>query len=114
MMRCLTALLVLVLPSSVGASEPLWDLLAGGGQVVLLRHATTTPGVGDPPGFRVEECASQRNLSGAGRDEARRLGAAFRARNIPVGRVLSSRFCRCLETAHLRSDGPNPIRPSTT
>lgn len=111
MLRCLMALLVLVLPTGAGASEALWDLLGAGGQVVLLRHATTTPGVGDPPGFRVEECASQRNLSEAGRDEARRLGAAFRARNIPVGRVLSSRFCRCLETAQLAFGRAEPHPP---
>jgi broad specificity phosphatase PhoE len=110
-LRLLAALLVLALPSSAGASEALWDLLAGGGQVVLLRHATTTPGVGDPPGFRVEDCPSQRNLSEPGRDEARRLGAAFRARKIPVGRVLSSRFCRCLETAQLAFGRAEPHPP---
>ena len=111
MPRLLTALLVLALPSSAGASEALWDLLKGGGQVVLLRHATTTPGVGDPPGFRVEDCPSQRNLSEQGREEARRLGAAFQARGILVGQVLSSRFCRCLETARLAFGRAEPHPP---
>jgi broad specificity phosphatase PhoE len=68
---------------------------------VLLRHGTTTPGVGDPPGFRPDDCATQRNLSDEGRAESRRIGAAFRARAIPVGQVLSSPWCRCLETARL-------------
>jgi phosphohistidine phosphatase SixA len=107
----LVGLLVLAGPSSVAASEALWDVLKGGGQVVLLRHATTTPGVGDPPGFRVEDCASQRNLSEQGREEARRLGAAFRARGIPVGAVLSSRFCRCLETGRLAFGRSEPHPP---
>jgi phosphohistidine phosphatase SixA len=89
------------LASSAGASEAPWDLLRGGGQVVLLRHTTTTPGAGDPPGFRLDACATQRNLTDPGRDEARRIGAAFRARGIPVGAVLSSPWCRCLETARL-------------
>jgi broad specificity phosphatase PhoE len=96
------ALALLVwLPTPATASEALWALLKDGGQVVLLRHTITTTGVGDPDGFRVEDCASQRNLTEQGREDARRLGAAFRARGVPVGRVLSSRFCRCLETARL-------------
>jgi phosphohistidine phosphatase SixA len=68
---------------------------------VLIRHASTVAGLGDPPGFRLENCATQRNLSDAGRAEARRIGAAFRRHGIPVDRVLSSRWCRCLETARL-------------
>ncbi len=93
--------LSVLLPTPAAADEALWALLRGGGQVVLMRHATTTPGVGDPPGFRLGDCPSQRNLTDAGRDEARRIGAAFRSRDVPVGRVLSSRWCRCLETAQL-------------
>lgn len=88
-------------PAPVAQGEGVWELLARGGQVVVVRHASTEPGLGDPPGFRLGDCATQRNLSEAGRDESRRLGAAFRARGVPVGRVLSSRWCRCLETARL-------------
>jgi broad specificity phosphatase PhoE len=79
MSSLLVGLLLLAGPASVAASEALWDALKAGGQVVLLRHATTVPGFADPPGFSVEDCASQRNLSDQGRQEARRLGAAFRA-----------------------------------
>ncbi|MGH7314488.1 MAG: histidine phosphatase family protein [Candidatus Rokuibacteriota bacterium] len=104
-------LYVLAGPSRAGASEALWDVLKAGGQVVLLRHTTTTPGAGDPPGFRVEDCPSQRNLSEQGREEARRIGAAFRARGIPVGQVLSSRFCRCLETGRLAFGRAEPHPP---
>lgn len=78
-----------------------WRLLEAGGQVILMRHAATEPGLGDPPGVRLGACSTQRNLSEAGREEARRLGETFRARGIPIGRVLSSRWCRCLETARL-------------
>jgi broad specificity phosphatase PhoE len=89
-------------PSAAGAGDDrLWALLTGGGQVVLIRHATTVSGVGDPLGFRLGDCATQRNLSEAGRGEARRMGAAFRERGIPIGKVLSSRWCRCLDTARL-------------
>ncbi len=57
--------------------------------------------MGDPPGFRLEDCGTQRNLTDEGRKDARRLGEAFRARGIPVDRVLASPWCRCLETARL-------------
>ncbi|HEV3008672.1 MAG TPA: histidine phosphatase family protein [Burkholderiales bacterium] len=99
-MKVLVALLaVLALPAE--ASEALWTLLKGGGQVVLIRHTITTPGVGDPPGMRLDECSTQRNLTDEGRGHAKRIGAAFRARAIPVERVLSSPWCRCVETAKI-------------
>jgi phosphohistidine phosphatase SixA len=107
----LVGLLLLAGPASVAANEALWDVLKAGGQVVLLRHATTVPGFADPPGFSVEDCASQRNLSDQGRQEARRLGTAFRARGVLVGQVLSSRFCRCLETAQLAFGRAEPHPP---
>jgi phosphohistidine phosphatase SixA len=88
-------------PLSAAADTPLWDLLRTGGQVILMRHAQTTPGVGDPPGFRIDNCATQRNLSAHGRDDARRLGDALRGRGIRVGEVLTSRWCRAIDTARL-------------
>src|SRR5262245_47416378 len=92
---------VLTAPTAVGADEEIWALLKGGGQVILIRHAITTPGVGDPPGMRLDDCGTQRNLTDEGRRDARRVGEAFRARGIPVDRVLSSPWCRCLETGRL-------------
>ena len=88
-------------PAAAPASEDLWGLLSRGGHVVLIRHAITAPGVGDPPGMRLDDCATQRNLSDQGRVDARRVGETFRARAIPVDRVLSSPWCRCLDTARL-------------
>ena len=104
-----------LMPALAAADESVWQRLAAGGQVVLLRHATTVPGFGDPPGFRLGDCATQRNLSTAGREEARRLGAELRARRISVGEVRSSRWCRCLETAELafgRAADPWPLLDS--
>jgi len=69
--------------------------------VLLLRHAQTDPGVGDPPGFVLGQCRTQRNLSDAGREQARKLGAALSARGLAPQRVRSSRWCRCLDTARL-------------
>lgn len=105
---------ILILPvrgaPAVHADE-LWSALRGGTHVVLFRHASTEPGLGDPPGFRVDDCATQRNLSEAGREESRRIGAAFQRHRVPVGRVLSSRWCRCLETARLAFGRVEPWAP---
>jgi len=82
-----------------------WSQLRQGGYVLLLRH-TEAPGTGDPAGFRLGDCATQRNLSVAGRSQARQIGQVFREQQIPVSRVLSSQWCRCLETARLLDLGP--------
>jgi broad specificity phosphatase PhoE len=96
--------LLLVLTLAIApaqADEALWDALRSGGHVLYIRHAQTTPGVGDPPGFRLEDCSTQRNLSDEGRAQARRMGDALRKRGVPIGEVLSSPWCRCVETAKL-------------
>jgi len=79
----------------------LWPELQAGGAGILLRHAQTEAGIGDPPGFRIGDCATQRNLSDDGRRQAQRIGAALAARAVRVDHVLSSQWCRCLETARL-------------
>ncbi len=68
--------------------------------VVLFRH-TSAPGVGDPPGMRLDDCKTQRNLDDEGRQQARRIGQAFRQRGIDVQAVLHSRWCRARDTARL-------------
>ena len=87
--------------AAAGSEADLWQRLQGGGQVLLIRHAATDPGIGDPPGFRLAVCRTQRNLSEGGQRDARALGAALRNRGIPLGPVWSSRWCRCLDTARL-------------
>jgi phosphohistidine phosphatase SixA len=104
-------LLLLATPATAVDSETLWALLQSGGQVVVMRHAATEPGAGDPPGFRLDDCRTQRNLSAVGREEARRIGAAWQARRVPIGQVLSSRWCRCLETARLAFGTVEPWLP---
>jgi len=71
----------------------------GRGVVVLLRHAQTVPGTGDPPGFRLDDCATQRNLSDAGLAQARQTGDRFRAQRVDIAAVRSSEYCRCRDTA---------------
>jgi len=82
-------------------SAALWSELQKGGVGILLRHAQTEAGVGDPPGFRIGDCSTQRNLSDDGRRQAQRIGAALAARAVRVDQVLSSQWCRCLDTARL-------------
>jgi phosphohistidine phosphatase SixA len=81
-------------------AQRLWSALKAGGHIALMRHALA-PGTGDPPNFVIDDCSTQRNLSDQGREQARRTGLAFRQRGIAIGRVLSSQWCRCLETAEL-------------
>jgi 8-oxo-(d)GTP phosphatase len=81
------------------------SLLHEPGYALLIRHALA-PGIGDPPGFRIDDCASQRNLSGQGREQARDLGQRLSAAGISSARVFSSQWCRCLETAELLGLGP--------
>ena len=94
------------------AEEDLWAQLRRGGLVIFIRHASTVAGLGDPPGFSLEKCETQRNLSEAGREEARRIGERLRRERVPVARVYTSPWCRCRETATLafgRADDWEPL-----
>lgn len=92
-----------LLPALVSAAdasaERAWQALSDGA-VVLFRHANA-PGVGDPPGISLADCATQRNLDEAGREQARRIGRRFAERGVRVGAVLTSQWCRARETATL-------------
>jgi broad specificity phosphatase PhoE len=96
----LAILVSMRLESPAGRNPALWDLLRQGGLVVLMRHAVA-PGFGDPPHFRLDDCSTQRNLSEAGRRQARLLGESFRRQKIPIEKVYASQWCRCKETAQI-------------
>ena len=66
--------------------------------VLFLRHALA-PGFGDPAEFRIDDCATQRNLDEAGRRQSRQLGAYLNSEGIGFDAILSSRWCRCVDTA---------------
>jgi broad specificity phosphatase PhoE len=82
------------------AEQAVWEVLRAGGQVIVMRHALA-PGTGDPWNFEIGDCATQRNLSEAGREQARAIGERLRRNGITAARVFSSQWCRCLETARL-------------
>jgi len=97
---------LLALASLAHADDALWAKLKAGGNVLLIRHAATEPGLGDPPNFFLGDCRTQRNLSDAGREEARRVGRTLKWRAVAVSEVRSSRWCRTLETAELAFGHP--------
>jgi len=71
------------------------------GGVLLIRHASTEAGIGDPAGFTLGQCSTQRNLSATGQAEARTIGAWFSRHGLQVQAVRSSQWCRCQDTARL-------------
>jgi phosphohistidine phosphatase SixA len=81
-----------------------WHALKQPGAIVLFRHANA-PGGGDPAGFRLNDCTTQRNLDAEGREQATRIGQRFREKGIKVSAVLSSQWCRARETAQLAFPG---------
>ena len=113
-MRAHIALGLSILAATPSAADPAAAraALRRGGHVALMRHADAPGGAGDPPGFRLDECATQRNLSAKGRADAAAVGARFRAEGVAVAKILSSPWCRCLETARLLALGPVEAEPA--
>jgi phosphohistidine phosphatase SixA len=94
-----------------GDADEATRLLRAGACVVMLRHAQTDPGVGDPPDFDLAQCRTQRNLNEPGRAQARRISEWFKARQLSPRAVLSSAWCRCKDTADL-AFGRNTVLPA--
>ena len=75
-----------------------WRAARAPGTHLLMRHELA-PGLGDPADFSLADCGAQRNLNVAGRQQARRIGERPRAASVKPDRVLTSQWCRCLDTA---------------
>ena len=75
--------------------------LQNGGYVIYFRHAATDQSMPDSDRLDLKNCATQRGLSEKGREEARVIGKAFSALGIKVSSVLSSPYCRCIDTAKI-------------
>jgi broad specificity phosphatase PhoE len=88
------------------ANDAALDALKKGGHVLLMRHAQTVSGIGDPPEFKLGECKTQRNLSQEGRDAAKALGDRLRSAGVKFDAVYSSAWCRCVDTAQLVMRSP--------
>jgi phosphohistidine phosphatase SixA len=97
--------------ADLAQGEAAWRKLAEPGTVAMIRHGRTSGGAGDPPGFKLDDCGSQRNLTEDGRAQMAKLGEQFRAHGVQVTAVLSSQWCRCLDTAKLAFGRAEPWAP---
>jgi phosphohistidine phosphatase SixA len=112
-MNCVRLAIVALLlglcgPAEVAAADEAanaWNALRAGGHVALMRHADAPGGFGDPPGFRVDDCATQRNLSAKGKADAEKIGSRLKREGIAFEKIVSSPWCRCSETAKLMNVG---------
>jgi broad specificity phosphatase PhoE len=102
----LAVLLAIAPAGAADDSQAAWAALAAGGHIALIRHGNAPHGFGgDPPGFRFDDCATQRNLDDKGRAQGKALGDSFRSHGVRVDRVVSSPVCRCIDTATLMAVG---------
>lgn len=108
--RLSVAVLALMMSVTAMASE-LADKLKLPNHALLMRHALA-PGIGDPAGYSLADCASQRNLDGQGKQQAARTGQWLQRQGIQEAMVLSSPWCRCKDTATLLGFGVPDVEPA--
>lgn len=92
------AFVLLLNSGSLLAGDTVWEAIREGRALVILRHAQA-PGIGDPADFRLDDCATQRNLDVQGRMQAQRWGGLFREQGLSFATVYTSRWCRAIDTA---------------
>ena len=109
----ITPLLVGVLLAlfALSAKANLANELNDGQHVLLMRHADA-PGYGDPAGYRLDKCSTQRNLGDKGRKQAVIIGQWLSSQGIHSAKVISSVWCRCLDTAKLLNKGSVTSSPA--
>ena len=107
----LTLLAIMLCQHALADDAALWTGLRNGTLVALIRHAEA-PGTGDPAGFKLGDCTTQRNLSEQGRRQAQDAGVMLRDKGIAAATVYSSQWCRCLDTAAGLGLGPVIQQPA--
>lgn len=85
--------------------------LNDGQHVLLMRHADA-PGYGDPKGYQLDKCSTQRNLGDYGKKQSVLIGDWLKNQGITSANVISSQWCRCMDTAKLLNIGPVQISPA--
>ena len=80
------------------SSEQNWKPAQEGNKVILIRHSLA-PGGGDPTGFKINDCKTQRNLNRVGINQSKKIGKLFKKNKVLINQVLSSQWCRCKDTA---------------
>jgi len=80
------------------SSDQNWKPAQEGNKIILIRHALA-PGGGDPAGFKINDCKTQRNLNRTGINQSKKIGKLFKKNKVFIDKVLSSQWCRCKDTA---------------
>ncbi len=112
MRPALIGLTVLLLAAPAGAAEDVWALLKKPGHIVLLRHSNAPGNATERDDMDFKDCSQQRNLDAEGRAQAARIGDAFRKQKITQVRLISSQYCRAVDTAKLTKLGPVTQNPA--
>lgn len=92
--------------SRAEAADDVWSLLKKPGHIVLLRHSNAPGSQPESDDMDFKNCAIQRNLDEEGRAQASRIGDDFRKHKISQVRLVSSQYCRAIDTAKLMRLGP--------
>ena len=87
-----------------------WKPAQDGDKIILIRHAKA-PGGGDPEGFKIDDCKTQRNLDEVGINQSKNIGKLFKEKQIKIDQVLSSQWCRCKDTAQVDADTGSRTTP---
>jgi phosphohistidine phosphatase SixA len=95
----------------LSASANLVSDLNDGQHVLLMRHADA-PGYGDPAGYQLDKCSTQRNLGEYGKKQAALIGGWLNKQGITSANIISSPWCRCIDTAKLLNKGSVQISPA--
>ena len=80
------------------SSEQNWKPAQEGNKIILIRHSLA-PGGGDPAGFKINDCKTQRNLNLVGINQSKKIGKLFKKNKVLIDQVLTSQWCRCKDTA---------------
>jgi phosphohistidine phosphatase SixA len=80
------------------SADQSWQPAQEGNKILLIRHSLA-PGGGDPIGFKINDCKTQRNLNRTGINQSKKIGKLFKKNKVPIDQVLSSQWCRCKDTA---------------
>ena len=89
-----------VFQNNVYSSDIILNSLKEGNKIIFIRHAIA-PGNGDPENFKINNCATQRNLNKNGIIQSKNIGFFFKKNKIKIDKVLSSEWCRCKDTAKI-------------
>ena len=94
----LKALIISLFSIHSHSTEQHWKSAQEGNKIILIRHSLA-PGGGDPAGFKIDDCKTQRNLNKKGINQSKKIGKLFKNNKVLIDQVLSSQWCRCKDTA---------------